>query len=156
MIKFEIPGFGKLELHNLMLDLNGTLAIDGVLIDGVSERLNVLSKQLDIYVVTADTFGTAEISLKEVNCKLLILDVYDQQKQKADLLKEVGASKTVAIGNGMNDLMMIDRAALGIALIQQEGCAADAILKAKLIFTSINDALDILLNPLRLTASLRM
>jgi soluble P-type ATPase len=111
---------------------------------------------LDIYVVTADTFGKAEVSLKEINCKLLILDVYDQQKQKAQLLKEVGASKTVAIGNGMNDLLMIERAALGIALIQQEGCAAEAILKAKLIFNSINDALDILLNPLRLTASLRM
>ena len=156
MLKIEIPGFGKLELHNLMLDLNGTLAIDGALIDGVSERLNKLSKQLDIFVVTAYTFCTAKICLKEVNCKLLILKLNNQQKQKVDFLMEVGASKTVAIGNGMNDLLMIESAALGIALIQQEGCASQAILKAKLVFTSINDALDALENPLRLTAGLRM
>jgi soluble P-type ATPase len=156
MIKVEIPGYGLLELQNLLLDMNGTLTVDGEMIHGVTERLNDLSKQLDIYVVTADTFGKAENSLKEVNCKLLILDIYDQQKQKAQLLKEVGASKTVAIGNGMNDILMIERAALGIALIQQEGCVSEAILKARLVFTNINDALDILLNPIRLKAGLRM
>lgn len=156
MIKFEIPGYGNIELDNLMLDLNGTMAIDGVLIAGVKERLNALSELLDIYVVTADTFGTAKISLKGVKCEILILEENNQQKQKWQYLKEVGASRTVAIGNGMNDLMMIERSELGIALIQQEGCAAETILKANLIFTSINDALDILINPLRLTASLRM
>jgi len=156
MIKIDIPGYGNVELHNLMLDLNGTLAIDGELIEGVRERLNALSELLDIYVVTADTFGSAKASLKGVKCELLILEENNQQKQKWQYLKEVGASKTVAIGNGMNDLMMIERAELGLALIQQEGCAAEAILKANLIFTSIIDALDILTNPLRLTASLRM
>jgi soluble P-type ATPase len=58
MIKIEIPGYGNQELMNLMLDLNGTLAVDGELINGVKERLNNLSELLDIYVVTADTFGT--------------------------------------------------------------------------------------------------
>ena len=35
MIAIDIPGYKKIELAHLVLDYNGTLAIDGKLIDGV-------------------------------------------------------------------------------------------------------------------------
>jgi len=66
MIEIDIPGFGPLKLENLVLDYNGTLAVDGVLIGGVGERLSVLSKKLTVYVITADTFGNAREGLKGI------------------------------------------------------------------------------------------
>ena len=36
MIEIDIPGYKTLHLEHLVLDYNGTLAVDGVLIDGVA------------------------------------------------------------------------------------------------------------------------
>jgi soluble P-type ATPase len=43
-----------------LLDVNGTLADRGVLIDAVEVRLQRLVKQLSVHLLSADTFGTAE------------------------------------------------------------------------------------------------
>ena len=66
MIEVAIPGDGMLRLSFLVLDYNGTLACNGILLDGVAERLIALSKNLSIHVVTADTFGTVEATLKSL------------------------------------------------------------------------------------------
>jgi soluble P-type ATPase len=50
---------------------------------------------------------------------------------------------------------MLRSAALGIAVIQREGAAAAALLEADVVVTDVRDALDLLLNPLRLVAGLR-
>jgi soluble P-type ATPase len=50
---------------------------------------------------------------------------------------------------------MLKEAALGIGVIQAEGAAVEAILAADLVTTSVLDALDLLIHPLRLTATLR-
>ena len=57
-ITVEIPGYQKLQMRYLILDYNGTIALDGTLQKGVAERLQQLSEQLEIYIVTADTHGT--------------------------------------------------------------------------------------------------
>ena len=59
MIRVEIPGLGSLSFHYLVLDLNGTLTLDGNLIPGVRERLENLAGSLDIHILTADTLGGA-------------------------------------------------------------------------------------------------
>jgi len=61
MISLEIPGFGPLELRHLVCDYNGTLALDGQLLSGVAERVSALAAQLDVHVITADTFGTRSV-----------------------------------------------------------------------------------------------
>ena len=152
----DIPGNKSLTLSNLVLDYNGTLAIDGSLIPGVEERLNQLAENLVIYVVTADTFGKAAEKLQNINCKLTVLGKGNQQQQKADFVLELGKQGVVAIGNGLNDALMLKQAALGIAVIQQEGAAIKIWQNADVALTSINDALDLLLYPLRLKATLRV
>ena len=139
-----------------MLDYNGTLAIDGTLISGVSERLNTLAQQLTVYVVTADTFGNATEHLKAVNCQLTVLRQGNQQQQKADFVLKLGQQSVVAIGNGLNDALMLKQAALGLVVLQQEGAAIKTWQNADVALTGINDALDLLLNPLRLKATLRV
>jgi hypothetical protein len=72
-MELAIPGFGRLSLEHLVLDYNGTLAVDGKLLPGVKARLARLSGMLRIHVVTADTFGKARAGLRGLDCRLEIL-----------------------------------------------------------------------------------
>ena len=155
MLHFAIPGFGTLEIEHLVLDYNGTLACDGVLIEGVRERLERLAQDLHIHVITADTFGKAKLALGGIPCELSILPPEDQDAGKLAYVQRLSCDKTVCIGNGRNDRLMLEAAALGIALIQREGAAGAAVRAADVVVTDILDALDLLAHPLRLIATLR-
>jgi len=71
MMDITIPGTGKWRIKQLVLDLNGTIALDGKIIEGVAERLNHLSRFLDVFIVTPDTRGNAERVTKGLKVKLL-------------------------------------------------------------------------------------
>jgi soluble P-type ATPase len=155
MIEIEIPGVGTLTFRNLVLDVNGTIARDGKLIDGVLERLNELRSRLDIHLVTADTHGSQEQIDQLLNLKAVRIPREHQAQAKADYIEKLGVKSVAAIGNGANDALMLERAALGIFVIGPEGSAVEAMLKAKVIAGSIREALDLLLFPKRITATLR-
>ena len=155
MLTIDIPGWKPLALRHLFLDYNGTLAMDGKLLPGVSERLTELSAQLDIHVLTADTFGSVRKELSAVPCDLLIIPLQNQAQAKADRLCSFDPALSAAVGNGRNDALMLREAALGIALLQEEGAAPQTLAAADVVCRSIPDALDLLLHPLRLTATLR-
>ena len=156
MIETEIPGFGKLKLKYLVLDYNGTLAEDGILISGVKELLTRLSNLLEIHVVTADTFGMAASQLKDIPCTLKILGKTNQRKAKLEYINHLGSSYTISIGNGKNDSLMLKDSAIGIAVIQREGTAGETLLNADITLKSIIDALELLTNTKRLKATLRV
>ena len=155
MIATAIPDFDDLELHHLVTDYNGTLALDGVVLSGVAKRLKVLANDLTIHVVTADTYGLAREQLADLPVKLTIIPTDDQANVKLRYIQTLDVEKVVALGNGRNDRKMIAAAALGISVIQEEGGAADTIIHADIITTSILDALDLLANPNRIKATLR-
>ena len=155
MIDVDIPGFKPLHVEHLVLDYNGTLAVDGEPIDGVGKRLNDLAEVLRIHVITADTFGKAKARLKNIECTVIVLQGDNQHEQKLAFVNTLNAQHTVCIGNGRNDRRMLNAAALGIAVIQQEGASSEALLAAHLVVKDINSALDVLLNPKRLLATLR-
>jgi soluble P-type ATPase len=155
MIDIEIPGFRRLQLENLVLDYNGTLAIDGEPIEGVLERLEHLSQSLIVHVVTADTFGKVKSRLTGIPCQISVLPLDNQAEGKRDYIQNLGIDVTVCVGNGRNDRLMLQAASLGIAVIQEEGAAYDAISQADVVCPSILSALDLLTNPLRLVATLR-
>lgn len=155
MLTLNIPGAAPLELEHLVLDYNGTLAEDGDVIEGVEWRLQALSESLAIHLITADTFDTVAEAWGSLGCKVSIVPPTEQHVAKRDYVRELGAEKVVAVGNGRNDGLMLEEAGLGIAVIQTEGAAKEAILAADVIVTDIADALDLLLNPLRIMATLR-
>lgn len=155
MIEIKIPGYQTLRLKNLLLDFNGTLAVDGHLIGGVTEQIQTLSSQLKIYIITADTFSTVEEQINNWPVELIRLSSENQAHQKLEFIQKIGAEKTVAIGNGRNDREMLKVAGLGVLTIQKEGAAVEALNSAALVVNNIHDALELLLNPLRLIASLR-
>ncbi len=150
-----IPGYGRLNLEHLVMDYNGTLAVDGRLMDGVGQALTALSRDLALHVLTADTFGKAAAELEGIPCKLGILPADDQHTRKRDYVVALGAERTVSIGNGRNDQLMLKASALGIGVILAEGIATETLLASDAVCTSIIEALDLLQHPLRLTATLR-
>ena len=155
MITIDIPGFGQLDLAYLVADYNGTLAVDGVLLPGVAEALSGIATLIDVHVITADTFGLARSQLSGLPVSLTITPVEHQAETKLEFITRLGASSSVAIGNGRNDRRMLEAAAVGIALIQGEGGAAASLASADIVCTSVLDALALLQHPKRLTATLR-
>jgi soluble P-type ATPase len=155
VIAIDIPGFGRLELRHLVTDYNGTLALDGRLLPGVEERLRELATRVDIHVVTADTFGLAASELAGMPVSVTIIPLENQAQAKVEVVSRLGAAAVAAIGNGRNDRHMLHAAALGIALIQREGAAADSVTAADVVCLDAVDALDLLRRPARLVATLR-
>jgi len=155
MLETSIPGHKTLLLSYLVLDYNGTIARDGRLIAGVRERLEELSKSVSIHILTADTFGSVQKEMTGIPCEVVVIGKENQTRAKADYVRQLGLQKTVTVGNGRNDALMLKEAVLGIAVIQEEGGAVETVLVADIATHSILDALDLLLHPLRLTATLR-
>jgi P-type E1-E2 ATPase len=138
-----------------VLDYNGTLAVDGRLIPDVKLRLNRLAASLAVHVITADTFGSARGALRGVDCTLEVLKHGGEARAKAALVRRLGARRVACIGNGRNDRLMLRAAALGIATVQREGAAVEAVQAADIVVHDVRDALDLLLKPRRLLATLR-
>ncbi len=155
MLSIVIPGAKDLKLEHLVLDYNGTMACDGELIEGVADSLKVLARDLQIHVVTADTFGKAKSRLQGLPCQLVVLPAENQDVGKLQYIQRLGPEKTVCVGNGRNDRLMLKEAALGIAVIQTEGAATETLLAADAVCPDILSALALLTEPLRLRATLR-
>jgi soluble P-type ATPase len=155
MISIDIPGAGKKEIHHLVFDYNGTIAIDGVLIPGVREAIRSLAGRVSIHVITADTFGFVTRQVSDIDCEVVIIPPGDQAQSKLDFIEKLGAQHTLCVGNGANDEQMLKHAAIGIALLQAEGLAASALLAADLVIKHILDVFALLNTPERIMATLR-
>ena len=155
MIEITIPGRGQYKFEHLLLDLNGTIALDGEIIVGVEERLQLLSQLLSISVVTADTQGSAQRVAESLRVKIHKIDAGKEEAQKLKLVQQLGKENTVSIGNGSNDTSMLRESALGICVLGREGASAKAQMNSDLLVTDICNALDLLLKPNRLVATLR-
>ncbi|HNT25639.1 MAG TPA: HAD family hydrolase [Anaerolineales bacterium] len=155
MIELNIPGRGLLQLHHLVCDVNGTLAVDGQLPDGLAHALTALRDRLTLHLLTADTHGRQHLIDQQLNLVAVRIQPGQEAQQKAEYVQSLGASGVVAIGQGANDAGMLQAAGLGICVFSTEGTAVEALLAADLVTTTIFDAIDLLEKPLRIVASLR-
>jgi P-type E1-E2 ATPase len=156
MVSIEIPGRRDIEIAALVLDLNGTVAIDGHVIAGVAERVLALQERgVTCYLVTADTRGLGAATAAALGLALERLAHGDEAAQKAAFVQRIGAGQVLAVGNGANDAEMLRAAAVGVAVAQAEGAAWAAMQSADLVVPDICAALDLLLKPQRLVATLR-
>lgn len=155
MIELNIPGRGLIQLEYLVSDVNGTLALDGQLLDGLSRSLNQLRDRLEIHLLTADTHGKQEIIDMQLNLKATRIKPGQEGEQKAAYVRQLGAERVVAIGQGANDATMLKCAGIGICILSKEGAALEALLAADLVAPDIFSALELLEKPLRLVATLR-
>jgi soluble P-type ATPase len=151
-LALSIPGLAELVLEHLLVDVNGTLTNRGELLDGVEARLGRLSNALDIRLVSADTFGTLNTIAARMNVSAVRASTGED---KLRLLDELGRQRCAAIGNGANDALVLEAAALSFAVIGSEGASSSALRSADVVCASAADALDLLLDPKALSATLR-
>ena len=154
MLKINIPGREELVLNHLILDYNGTIAEDGEIIPGIAPRLEELAKDLQIYVITADTHGTAAKKCEGLPLQVLTFPTTEVGKIKAEEAQKLSGG-VITIGNGFNDIQMSDVADLSICVMAKEGCCGALLMHVDVVVTSIHDALDLLLKTGRLRATLR-
>lgn len=155
MIELTIPGRGDLRIEHLVLDVNGTLALDGALLDGAAKRIGALRDRLEIHLLTADTHGRQSVIDQLLNLEALRIRGGREAEQKAEYVRSLGAERVAAIGQGANDALMLREAALGICVMSLEGLAVETLTASDLLMPDILSALDLFDKPLRLIASLR-
>jgi soluble P-type ATPase len=154
-LEIAIPGREKYLFEYLVLDLNGTIALDGEIVAGVKERLLILGSKLSVIVVTADTYGSAQKHMESLPVEVHIIERGKEDVQKQALVQGLGGEKTVSIGNGSNDVSMLRGSSLGICVMGREGAAVEAMNNSDVVVPDINSALDLLIKSDRLVATLR-
>ena len=153
MISITIPGRQKLQLTDAVFDVNGTIAVDGVLLAGVAERLQMLQEHLTIHILTAGTHG----NISELERALDIpLHIISTGEDKARFVQQLGPAHVIAFGNGANDAAMLRLAVIGVAVMAGEGMSLLALHAADVLAHGPFDAIDLVLNPKRLIATLRV
>ncbi len=150
-VTIELPS-GPVTFRRLVLDFTGTLSHRGELIPGVAERLTALADGLSVTVLTADTFGTAREQLRDLP---LSIQLIGDGEEKGEVLSSLDPETVIAVGNGRNDVLMVRIARVGIAIMGPEGAAGELLSAADVVVHDINHALDLVLDPLRLKATLR-
>ena len=155
MIELNIPGRGWVQLEHLVCDVNGTLALDGQIMDGMVRALTTLRDRLNLHLLTANTHNRQDIIDQQLNLRAERIKPDQERRQKAEYIEKLGAERVVAIGQGANDAEMLQAAALGICVLSPEGTAVETLLAADLVVANIFDALNLLEKPLRIVASLR-
>ena len=155
MIEVNVPGRGVLSIEHLVTDVNGTLAVDGQLIEGLAKRIAALRDRVSVQMVTADTHGRQAVIDGQLALTALRLQPGNEAAHKAEIVRGLGAEKVAAIGQGANDAGMLKVAALGICVLSREGTALETLLAADIVVPDIFAALDLLDKPLRIIATLR-
>ncbi len=155
MIEVSLPGRDTIQIQHLICDVNGTIALDGHLLEGVKEKFEEISRKVQIHLVTANTNNSQSEIDEVLHLKAVLLTPGNEVKQKADLLHALGEIHTAAIGQGANDHLMLKKSALGICILSQEGAATKTLLASDLVMPDILSALDLFAHPNRIMATLR-
>lgn len=155
MIEITIPGRGTLRIEHLVTDVNGTLALDGQLLDGIARQLPALRDRIQIHMLTADTHGKQANIDHQLNMAATRIQKGNESQQKADFVNRLGAENVIALGQGANDAAMLRAAGIGVAVMSIEGLAIETLNAADLLMPDTPSALALLENPVRLIASLR-
>ena len=154
MLTIEIPGRETLEISHVVLDYNGTVAVDGALLPGLAERIATLKESATVTVLTADTYGTVRAQCEPLGIAVETFPRAGAAQCKEEIVRGLSGG-AAGVGNGFNDIQMFDAAALSIAVLEKEGLCAALLAHADVLVSSPLDALDLLLRPKRLCATLR-
>ena len=155
MIELNIPSKGTIQLNHLVCDVNGTLAVDGQLHEGLPRTLNALQDRLTIHLLTADTHGKQAIIDQQLNLQAIRVQPGNEAEQKAEYIQQLNPTQVAAIGQGANDAQMLKAAAIGIGILSSEGIASETLLAADIVVPDIYAALELFEKPLRIVATLR-
>jgi len=152
-MKYNPVGVGEIELNTIILDLNGTLAVSGEIVEGCKERIQKL-KELGykIYLFTGDQRGNATLQASKLGIEVKIAK---NTEEKATLTNNLDVEKTVAIGNARIDIGTFTPSKLRIGVLQAEGIHCSILPYIDILTPTINNALDLLIDPNIFSATMR-
>lgn len=152
----DIPGMKSIDIKNIVLDYNGTIALDGKLLPEVESKIVHLSKEgIGVHILTADTHDTVQKQCGHLPANIKIFNKDNASIHKGNIVDELGGETCISIGNGYNDGVMFEKSTLGIIILGQEGCSTEALMKANILCRSIEDAFDMIIKKERIIATLR-
>lgn len=154
-MKVEIPGYGVLDLRHIVLDFNGTLAVDGQVAEETRELIRQAAEQYTIHVLTADTRGTAAQALAGLPLTIHRFPGDQVSREKRRIVEQLGPDWCACLGNGRNDVLMLEAAGLAIAVLEEEGTYGGLLPQADFVVRSISDGIRLVLDTQRLIAGLR-
>ena len=154
MIHIQRPGQEPLEIDFILIGFEGALASDRRVHPKAKDKINLLSRRSKIYILTKEEKERMEEVLRKVNAEIIYLTEGESSQKKSDLVRQLGATRAVTVGNGVDDVPMMKEGAFGLCVIGKEGASSEAVKNADVVFTDILDALDFLLKPLRQKATL--
>ena len=155
MIELNIPGQGIFQIEYLVCDVNGTLAVDGILLPGITTLIRKIQDRVKVYLITANTHSKQHTIDVQLGIEAKIIQKGEEAFQKRDFINQLGADKVIAIGQGANDADMLKTAAIGICVFSEEGTAIGTLLAADIVINDGLTALKLVQNPMRLIATLR-
>jgi len=150
----QTPNNQKIEIKNIVLDLNGTLANYSQISEKTKDLLKQL-KKLDyrLILISGDIRGNARKIAKELDLELFL---GANSQEKAVQMQQFEKSQTAAIGNARIDIGTFQNAAISIATIQSEGIHPEILKHIDILVTSIEDALKLFTDSKTLEATLRI
>jgi soluble P-type ATPase len=150
---YNIPGQGQLEIKTIILDLNGTLSVGGIVPQGVKERLDKI-KHLGIKALffTGNTRNDADELAASLGIEWKLAK---SAEDKRDLALELEPGTCASIGNGLIDHELMKTVKLRIVTLQAEGVHIQTMRNSDIVVPTINDALDLFIDEQRLIATLR-
>lgn len=155
MINIKIPGRCDYSIENIVFDYNGTIAADGKITPHIKEKISILCNMANVYVLTADTYGSAAKECQGLNLTLKTFPKDNAADYKEKIVKELGKKNTICFGNGYNDIKMFEAAILSVAVLEKEGMCSALLKESDIMVKSIEDGINLLLNPKALIATLR-
>jgi P-type E1-E2 ATPase len=151
----DIPSVGVFSIENIVFDFNGTLAKDGKVPPRVYRQILGLTQELDVYIITADTFETVKDIFDGTEVHVKVVSMENGSLDKKELIESLDPKKTIALGNGSNDAQMLKESAISIAVLGNEGLSLKALENSDLMIKNINDFFEMMKEPKKLIATLR-
>jgi soluble P-type ATPase len=155
VINIEVPGRCLYSIENIVFDYNGTIAVNGIISSIIRDKISLLCEMANVYVLTADTYGSAAKECEGLNVKLMTFPRDDAGDYKAKIVSSLGGNNTICFGNGYNDKKMFEVAKISVAVLEEEGICSSLISVSDILVKSIEDGINLLLKPNRLIATLR-
>ena len=152
-MKYLIPGQNQFEIKTIILDLNGTLSVSGVIPGGVKEKIDKLKIMgFKIVLFTGNTRNDADVLASNLGIKWKLAK---DSKDKKELALSMDPNTCASIGNGLIDLELMQVVKLRIVTLQAEGVHIQTMLNSDIVVPNMNDALGLFIDEQRLIATLR-
>ncbi len=152
-MEYKVPHGETFEIDTIVLDLNGTLSVNGKIPEGVKKRIDkLIGLDFKIILFTGNKRGTADELCKDIGIEYKVTQT--GKEKEVEMLK-LDTKKCAAIGNARIDIGAFKHAKLSILTLQAEGIHAKSISYVDVIVPSILDALDLFINKDSLCATLR-